>query len=609
MNNETSDKKRESISDVYFKSLKNYSMRYRYAAVFQRRVNIILASGIAVVIFWIFAAFIDSRFFYDGSFTDLLILDVPGSIISYRLLVCILFVTIYLLLYGYSDASSLDRALKRSSKWFSTTLRCIGSALIAVDKKSNIIFMNPKAEELTGTMLTQAVGRPLLKLLKIWDTSKSTDYGKRLSDVVQEGRSFSLTNAAVLEVPGTAPRYVLGNVAPILDEEQELLGAVLVLHDVTASKNAEAALKQSQERYLLATRAAKVGVWDWNLATGELYLDPSLKAGLGHTDDDLPSRRETWQALIHPEDIEGVRTAEAEHLAGDTEEYVHEYRMQQKGGGALWYMARGRAIRDDRGKAVRMVGTYTDITARKAAEIELKRAKDIAESANRSKSEFLTNMSHELRTPLHAILSYAGFGVRKHETVTSEKSLGYFTRIERSGQILLDLLNDLLDLGKLESGVTGLEFEKANLGELINTVIDNLSALVSEKDLKVAWSNTTADASAFVDPHRICQVMRNLIGNAVKFSEPGRSIDVRLEHKDSCYRISVADRGVGIPADELESVFDKFIQSSKTRTGAGGTGLGLAICREIILAHDGRIWAESRRDGGTEFIFEIPTSE
>ena len=242
------------------------------------------------------------------------------------------------------------------------------------------------------------------------------------------------------------------------------------------------------------------------------------------------------------------------------------------------------------------------------SEKTLRQAKVQAEESNRAKSEFLANMSHELRTPLHSILSFASFGIKKYDGAKPEKLLDYFNRIKKSGKTLLELLDDLLDLAKLESRKATFVFEPTDLDALISSVTSELDTLLSERNLKVQQKDSTFDEQIALDADKIKQVLRNLLNNAIKFSPEGGIIDVDICRLNSSVRVSVSDQGPGIPQDELEAVFDKFVQSSKTKTGAGGTGLGLSICHEIIAAHRGHIWAENRQNGGAVFSFEIPLS-
>lgn len=273
-----------------------------------------------------------------------------------------------------------------------------------------------------------------------------------------------------------------------------------------------------------------------------------------------------------------------------------------------------------------------DVTARKKAEEILTRdheqlqalveerttalniARIEAERANESKSEFLANMSHELRTPIHTILSFSEMGMKKTDKLSKEKLAQYFTNIHQGGERQLHLLNDLLDLAKLEAHTTTYEFSEHDISHVIEEQIAQHELLLQKKQLTLDIQATPLDTRLTFDRVRIEQVIRNLLSNAIKFSKPGKTISINLAlseihiQHDSipAMTVTISDEGVGIPPEELDSIFDKFVQSSKTRTGAGGTGLGLAICQEIIAAHGGELWAENNKNGGASFYFTLP---
>jgi signal transduction histidine kinase len=234
--------------------------------------------------------------------------------------------------------------------------------------------------------------------------------------------------------------------------------------------------------------------------------------------------------------------------------------------------------------------------------------RDAAETANRFKSEFLANISHELRTPLHGIMSYAKFGLNETDGTEQNNLNEYFHKVDYCAENLLHLVNDLLDLSKLEAGRMSFEFSPADMGELVEVVIDEFRSLCAEQKVKIHYERPKLAMTSMVDPSRIQQVVRNLLANAVKFSPSSGTIFVRLRQVGEAMLLSVRDEGPGIPADEVESVFDKFVQSSKTKSNKGGTGLGLAICRELVTGHKGRIWAENNAGAGCIFYVELPVT-
>lgn len=255
-----------------------------------------------------------------------------------------------------------------------------------------------------------------------------------------------------------------------------------------------------------------------------------------------------------------------------------------------------------------------EIHYRRESEHKLLFAKYLSEQANKAKNEFLANISHELRNPMHHILSYSRYGIEKIDTADKNKHLHYFTQIRKSADRLMILLNDLLDLSKMESGRMEYAFENHNIVEIAKDISLEFKPLLSEKDIKLDIETPDFDATLECDAYRIGQVMRNLFSNAVKYSQPFREITVTFEKRslaadtgdENGLQVSFVDQGVGIPMDEMKYIFDKFTQSSVTKTGAGGTGLGLAICKEIIKVHHGRIWAENNPQGGTIFRFLLP---
>ncbi|RDH86191.1 MAG: hypothetical protein DIZ78_08360 [endosymbiont of Escarpia spicata] len=373
-------------------------------------------------------------------------------------------------------------------------------------------------------------------------------------------------------------------------------------------------IKESEKKYRTLTNNIPGLVYrtisDW---TAELIS--GIEGISGYEQQAFDSGKLNWLMLVHPDDKERV-LAESEQFPTGPMAVCQEYRIIKKNGDVCWVADYKTSIFNQQGKWLGIDGVVLDITNRKTMEQVLTEAKNTAEQANQAKSEFLANMSHELRTPMHAILSFSSFGLENGETAERQKLIEYFTHIQTSGHRLLTLLNDLLDLSKLEAGRMALEYQPNDLKCVAESAIHELRGHITDQGVLCELLPPETDTIGEFDALRIGQVITNLLSNAIKFTATGGHIQISISqdimdidgHEIPGLQLSVLDQGVGIPETELDTIFDKFIQSSKTRTGAGGTGLGLAISKEIIEVHAGRIWAENNLEQGAQFHFLIPVT-
>ena len=405
-----------------------------------------------------------------------------------------------------------------------------------------------------------------------------------------------------------------------------------IIIDITELKKTEAALQDSEEKFRNVVSNAIEGICV--IQDGMfMYLNPEAVELFGYPEEELKSM--PAKNTIYPEDEELVTSSRTQRLKGEPTLSIYSHRIVKKDGTVRWIEIKAVTITWNKEPAVLVF--LADITKRKKTEDELqkirdglekevrtrtlayKRARDEAEHANSLKSEFLANISHELRTPMHHILSYSKYGVEKIRKESPEKLLHYFTQIRNAGNRLLSLLNDLLDLSKLESGKSEYEMKKTSLEKLANNLFSEFSTVAKEKSLRLEMKKPEIPTTVFCDEMKIGQVLRNLMSNAVKFSPANKMISLSFApemlptgkrktdiNEVPALMIKIKDEGTGIPETELETIFNKFIQSSKTKTGAGGTGLGLSISQEIIKGHNGLIWAENNPEGGAIFSFILP---
>jgi len=382
--------------------------------------------------------------------------------------------------------------------------------------------------------------------------------------------------------------------------------ALVFLSDITDRKIAEGALKDSVERYIALFERLRDAVYIMDLDGKLIDANPSGLKSLGYNKDDV--KKLYLYDFFSDENLTLVEKMIQEIIKTGTQQKPVQLKIQRKNGTLFWMETIGSLIyRDNKPFAIQ--GVARDISKHKELEKQLTIAKEHAEETSQLKSEFLANMSHELRTPMHGILGFSGLGIKNFNRLKKEELLVYMNEINSSGLRLISLLNDILDLSKLESGKSHYNFKPVKMSFIISLVINEFTVISQEKEIEIVFEKPEFDDQLVLDKNKIIQVVRNLLSNSIKFSKPGNRIIINLAKQNGSLMTSFTDYGVGIPENELESIFDKFIQSSKTKTGAGGTGLGLAICLEIVRAHGGKIWGENNQDKGATFIFMLPDEQ
>ncbi len=504
--------------------------------------------------------------------------------------------------------------------------RPLGTVYFLVDAKA----LTPL---LRGYAVLASILAPLMALACVL---LSILLGKRLTD------SLSKLTAAVSELSESGDYSVRVSI----DSRDETGSLATAFNDMAAAlqqkihvieqqseeeRRTAAALRASEQRFRDFTRAASDWFWEMDEALRFSYFSERFTDVTGVTQEALlgKTRQETGIPDVDP----AAWRQHLEDLAAHRPFRGFIHSRTKANGEQVTVSINGRPVFGPDGNFLGYRGTGTDITARYNAErqlqhhrdnlqelveertAELSDAKEQAVAASRSKSEFLANMSHELRTPMHAILSFANLGARNLRSAPPEKIGIYFERIKDSGTRLLKLLDALLDLSKLESGKTVISLQHCDLAAILDKVETELESLLKEREQSIAVYKRTGDTCAHVDAEQIRQVMLNLVANSMKFSPPRSCIEVMLGDGElqppqggprSAVSVTVSDRGIGIPEAELEDVFNEFVQSSTTKTGAGGTGLGLAICRNIVALHEGTISVCNNPSGGASFTFTLP---
>ncbi len=370
-------------------------------------------------------------------------------------------------------------------------------------------------------------------------------------------------------------------------------------------RKVEQALRTSEGRLTTTVQSTSIGIWDWDLNSNEVYLSPEWKRQLGHEDHELGNTFQEWENRIHPEDHERALGAIAVYLSRRESHLEIEHRLRHKDGSYRWILARGMLIKTQ-DQSTRIVGIHLDVTDRKVAEEQLRQAKETAEAASRAKSQFLANMSHEIRTPMNGVLGMAELMLR---CALGDKERHLTESIHRSGSVLLAIINDILDFSKIEAGKLQLESIPLEVCRTIQEAVDLAMPEAQKKHLKLSW-HVASDIPAYLlgDPIRLRQIIVNLVGNAVKFTEQGGiELAVSVEsHREELYGLSVMvrDTGIGISPEAQAHLFAAFSQADGSTTRKyGGTGLGLAIVKQLVTLMGGHIKVQSAPGEGSTFTF------
>ena len=484
-------------------------------------------------------------------------------------------------------------SIKASKELFQTVFNNSAVAIIVSDKNDKIIAWNPVAEDLLRMNKEDLFNK------MIGDLYPREDWKKFLTG--KDGRQKVADIETRIRKKGGGVLDVVVSASFIRNAEGEIDGSIAVFRDVTWQKTAERKIKESENKIRIILDNSAIGIMltdekeqivSWNKYAEQLFGMTEKEFYLKPVSELYP--QEEWKKIREEE----IRKSGSKHH--------FETKIIRKDGKYVDVDLSVNVLKDSNDDVIGSVGILQDITEQKRFQQMLMQAKLSAEEANSAKSLFLANMSHEVRTPLNTIMGLVDLTL---DTQLNEEQQSNLTTVKNAADILLSLLNDILDLSRVEAGKIQLENIELNVTNIVQSVCKGLSVLAQKKGIRLVWHvNEDVPSTLVGDPVRIRQVLVNLINNAIKFTFKG-DIEIRvkvekIDGKTCQLHFSVKDSGVGIPEEKLQKIFDVFTQADASTTRRfGGTGLGLAISKRLVEMMDGRIWAESEEFQGSIFHF------
>jgi PAS domain S-box-containing protein len=500
-------------------------------------------------------------------------------------------------------AAKRNEALARSEATVRAMFDSAADGMVTIQQDGVVESFNPAASRIFGYAADEIVGRSVTLLLPEENRDGHMEW---LDDFLGTGESRRIGKSANFDGLRKGGERIRIN----LSVSEVLIGGVPhftgILRDITELHRVQEELSGATERFELAVAGSHDGLWDWSIPTGAVYYSPRFKEQVGYEDHELENVLDTWDSRLHAEDRDRVWRQIRDHLDNQVP-FECEHRLLTKSGVYRWFLARGQALWDEDGQPVRMLGSYTDVTHHKVAELELSQARDAALESDRMKTEFLANMSHELRTPLNGIIGHSEILL---EDMTDPEMIDDVRRIHTAGQHLLALVDDLLNLERISAGKTTLNVEIFDVHSVVEDVAAMVQPMIETNGNRLEWSVDASIGRLHTDAVKLRQILFNLLSNAAKFTtDGGITLDVLPESHggEAWILLRVKDEGIGIPTNKLPRIFESFTQADSTISRAyGGTGLGLTLTQRLSRLLGGDIEVSSEVGRGSTFEVRLP---
>ncbi|KXS42435.1 MAG: PAS/PAC sensor signal transduction histidine kinase [Methanohalophilus sp. T328-1] len=502
-----------------------------------------------------------------------------------------------------TNQKQIEEKLQQEKNFLQKLIQTSPVAIHGTDTSSNVIIWNESSEKIFGWSSEEVIGEFLPTV-----PEEGIDEHLTLRKRVLSGETITGYEVCRLRKDGS---YLYGSlsVSPMYDQRGNIFGILANMEDITEKKQYEYNLKDALNQLESIHFNLPISVWSATVDENGDFIDSYISEGVNELlalpANTIGNDFENFFSRVVPNYLPKIMDKFREGIERPGKIMSFEYEVVDGNGEIRWLSSSGRAHKKD-GKT-KVYGSTVDISKNKNAENSLIKAKILAENSNRAKTEFLANVSHELRTPLNAIIGFSQILSTNKSGNMNDKESKYVSNILKSGKHLLEMINDILDLSKIQAGKEELEIENVDFAELCEDIKPVIDPFIITKNLSFECILDGTDTNIKVDKTKMVHIMHNLVGNAIKFTPENGSIVINAKRVGVYFQISVKDTGIGIPKDSQKDIFNIFKQvDSSTTRKYEGTGLGLALVKSYVEMHDGDIWVESEVGKGSTFTFVIP---
>ncbi len=510
------------------------------------------------------------------------------------------------LMEDITQRKATEQQLQNSEERYRSIVDTAVDAIVTIDEKGIITSFNPAATQIFGYDASEMIGQNVSLLMPSPHHEQHDEYINRYlqtrqAKVIGKGREV-----IGLRKNGETLSLYLSISETMHEGKRQFTG---ILHDLTHMKSAQLEVQRVSERLDLALRSAHLGVWDWDVTNNNLVWDESMYQLYGIQAEDFGGAYAAWENGVHPEDLEraGNEVQEALELK---KEFNTQFRVIWPDGTIRHIRAFAKVVHRDEEDATHMIGVNYDIT-------ELIEALEKAEAASKAKTQFLANLTHDIRTPLGAVLGFNKILIdRSKKLDLPDEFLKFQKNVQTSAQNLLEMVNNFLDISKIEAGMMGISEEPIDIKMFIDNIYDTHQILAQQKGVDLSYEiNPKIPLTMLSDPTKLVQILSNLIGNALKFTPAGKGVKIKVMGDETNIAFMVIDQGIGIPKSRQQAIFGLYEQANpSTAENYGGTGLGLAITKKLVEMLGGTIRVMSRvkpdhLESGSTFSVTIPYKE